>query len=143
MLIIDHSKQPLVSWRPGNTTMKHTSETLGSQHLTTGEQWFEPGVGAPRHYHPPGIEEVICVFEGKADFWYEGQDFTIEEGQAIILPAESKHGFVATEPFHIGGGGLSSAVQTTIFLDDPEKIYDIGATQGVELDAHRRLRATG
>ena len=140
MLIIDHKKQPLVSWRPGNRTMKHTSKSLGSEHLTTGEQWFEPGTGAPMHSHPEGIEEVICVFEGKARFWFEGQELILEQGQTIILPPLTHHGFVALEPFHIGGGGLSSAVQTTIFDDEPDRIYDIGATEGVELDAHRRLR---
>jgi quercetin dioxygenase-like cupin family protein len=142
MLIIKHKEQPLVSWRPGNKTMKHSSETLGSTQLTTGEQWFETGVGAPMHWHPEGIEEVICVFKGKATFWFDGHELELREGQTIILPPTKKHGFVAQEPFHNGGGGLSSAVQTTIFEGEPDRIYDIGATRGVEVDAHRRLRDT-
>ena len=140
MLIIDHSKQPLVSWRPGNQTLRHCSKTLGSTELTAGEQWVEPGTGAPQHYHPEGIEEVIVVQEGSARFVVDGEELVVREGQSIILPPLCHHGFVAIDLFHIGGGGLSSAVQTTIFDDEPELVYDIGDTKGIKLDEHRRLR---
>jgi len=140
MLIIDHREQPLVSWRPGNVTIRHCSETLGAEQMTTGEQWFEPGTGAPQHYHPEGIEEVIVVLEGSALFKVDGEELVVREGQSIILPPLCHHGFVAREKLHIGGGGLSSAVQTTVFDDEPDLIYDIGATRGVKLDEHRRLR---
>ena len=140
MLIIDHKEQPLVSWRPGNQTMRHCSQALGAEHLTTGEQWFEPGTGAPQHSHPEGVEEVIVILEGSATFKVDGEEVVVGAGQSIILPPLSHHGFVANEPFHIGGGGLSSAVQTTVFDEEPDLIYDIGATEGVKLDEHRRLR---
>jgi quercetin dioxygenase-like cupin family protein len=140
MLVVDHKEQPLVSWRPGNVTMRHCSETLGAEHMTAGEQWFEPGTGAPQHYHPEGIEEVIVVLEGSARFKVDGEELVVRAGQSIILPPLCHHGFVALEKLHIGGGGLSSAVQTTVFDDEPDLIYDIGATQGVKLDEHRRLR---
>ena len=142
MLIVNHKEQPLVSWRPGNETIRHCSETLGAEQMTTGEQWFAPGTGAPQHYHPEGIEEVIVVLEGSARFTVDGEEVVVRAGQSIILPPLCHHGFVALEDLHIGGGGLSSAVQTTIFDDEPDLIYDIGATQGVKLDEHRRLRAS-
>jgi quercetin dioxygenase-like cupin family protein len=140
VLIVDHTRQPVVSWRPGNRTIRHASKALGSTHLTTGEQWFEPGQGAPMHFHPDGVEEVLVVISGKALFWLENDEFVLEAGQSVILPPLSRHGFVALEPLHLGGGGLSSAVQTTMFLDEPDRIYDIGDTEGLKLDAHRRLR---
>ena len=142
MLIINHAVQPLVSWRPGNRTIRHCSKALGAQHMTTGEQWFEPGTGAPIHSHPEGVEEVIVVLEGSAKFFIDGNEFVLRKGQSIILPPLSHHGFVALEDFHIGGGGLSSAVQTTVFDDEPDRIYDIGDTEGIRLDEHRRLRVT-
>lgn len=140
MLIVKHSEQPIVSWRPGNRTLRTSSKALGSDEMTTGEQWFEPGSGAPRHRHPEGVEEVIVVAEGSARFFYEGREFVLQEGQAIILPPLSHHGFVAVEDFHIAGGGLSSNVQTTIFDDEPDTIYDIGDTEGIAVDEHRRIR---
>jgi len=142
MLIVDHEEQPVVSWRPGNLTVRHCSQALGSQHLTAGEQWFEPGTGAPMHSHPEGVEEVIVVLEGSARFIVDGEELVVSKGQSIILAPLSHHGFVALEHLHIGGGGLSSAVQTTVFDEEPELIYDIGATDGVKLDEHRRLRAS-
>ncbi len=141
MLIVDHKEQPLVSWRPGNQTMRHCSQALGAEHMTTGEQWFEPRTGAPQHSHPEGVEEVIVVLEGSALFKIDGEEVVVSAGQSIILPPLSHHGFVAREPFHIGGGGLSSAVQTTVFDEEPDLIYDIGSTEGVKLDEHRRLRS--
>ena len=143
MLIVRHDEQEIVSWRPGNRTIRHVSKALGSQHLTAGEQWFEPGTGAPMHSHPEGIEEVIVVLKGSARFTVDGEQLVVREGETIVLPPLSHHGFVALEDFHIGGGGLSSAVQTTIFDDEPDRIYDMGDTEGVRLDAHRRLRVTG
>jgi quercetin dioxygenase-like cupin family protein len=142
MLIVPHNEQPVVSWRPGNRTIRHASKALGSQHLTTGEQWFQPGTGAPMHSHPEGIEEVIVVLSGSARFTIDGDELILREGQSVILPPLCHHGFVALEEFHIGGGGLSSAVQTTIFDDEPDRIYDIGDTEGIALDEHRRLRVT-
>jgi quercetin dioxygenase-like cupin family protein len=142
VLVIDHKSQPVVSWRPGNKTLRHCSKALGSDHLTCGEQWFEAGTGAPLHHHPEGIEEIIVVLEGSARFVVDGQEVTVHAGQSIILPALSHHGFVALTPLHIGGGGLSSAVQTTIFDEEPELIFDIGDTKGSKIDEHRRLRVT-
>lgn len=142
MLIVDHKAQPIVSWRPGNRTLRHCSKTLGASYMTAGEQWFEPGTGAPLHHHPDGVEEVIVVLEGSARFTVDGEEVVVRAGQSIILPPLSHHGFVAIEDLHIGGGGLSSAVQTTVFDNEPELIYDIGDTEGIKLDEHRRLRAT-
>jgi quercetin dioxygenase-like cupin family protein len=140
MLIVKHSEQPLVAWREGNKTLRTSSKALGSAEMTTGEQWFEPGSGAPRHRHPEGVEEVIVVAEGSARFYFEGREFVLRHGQAIIFPPLSHHGFVALEKFHIAGGGLSSNVQTTIFDDEPDTIYDIGDTEGIQVDEHRRIR---
>src|SRR5947208_3506299 len=103
VLIVDHKEQPLVSWRPGNQTIRHASEALGAAELTTGEQWFAPGTGAPQHYHPEGIEEVIVVLEGSATFTVAGEELVVKEGQSIILPPQVQHGFVARDDLHIGG----------------------------------------
>lgn len=133
MLIIDHKEQPLVSWRPGNQTMRHCSQALGAEHLTTGEQWFEPGTGAPQHSHPEGVEEVIVILEGSATFKVDGEEVVVGAGQSIILPPLSHHGFVANEPFHIGGGGLSKR--------GPDHRVRRGARPDLRHRRHRRRQA--
>jgi quercetin dioxygenase-like cupin family protein len=140
VLVVDHKQQPVVSWRAGNRTIRHCSKALGAEHMTAGEQWFEPGTGAPQHHHPEGVEEVIVVLEGSATFTIDGETVVVSAGQSIILPELSHHGFSAIDDFHIGGGGLSSAVQTTTYDEEPDRIYDIGDTRGAKIDEHRRVR---
>lgn len=140
MLIVDHAVEPVVSWRPGNRTLRHCDKRLGAEELTAGEQWFEPGTGAPLHFHPEPVEEVICIISGSMCFWHDGDETIAGAGQSIVIPPNVRHGFVALEELHIGGGGLSSAVQTTIFDEEPTVIYDIGDTEGIRVDEHRRIR---
>ncbi|MBM3679584.1 MAG: cupin domain-containing protein [Actinobacteria bacterium] len=142
MIVVDHSVEPVVSWRPGNRTVRHCDKRLGAEELTTGEQWFEKGTGAPVHYHPAPIEEVICIISGSMRFWYDGQEQVLEAGGSVLIAPDVRHGFVALEDLHIGGGALSSAVQTTVFDDEPDTIYDIGDTEGIVVDEHRRIRQT-
>jgi quercetin dioxygenase-like cupin family protein len=143
VLIVAHKDEPIVSWRPGNRTIRHCDKRLGAECLTTGEQWFETGAGAPMHYHPAPIEEVICIISGSMRFWYDGQEAILQAGSSVLIAPDVKHGFVALEPLHIGGGALSSAVQTTVFDEEPDVIYDIGDTEGIAVDEHRRIRVTG
>jgi quercetin dioxygenase-like cupin family protein len=142
MIIVDHRQEPIVSWRPGNTTVRHADKRLGAEELTTGQQWFVKGSGAPMHYHPDGIEEVICIESGSMRFFYDGQEAILGSGSSVVIAPNVKHGFVALEDLAIGGGGLSSNVQTTIFDESPDLIYDIGDTEGIVVDEHRRIRQT-
>jgi quercetin dioxygenase-like cupin family protein len=142
VLVIRAQDKPEAAWRPGNIrTVIHVGAALGAKHLTVAEQWFEPGAGAPTHRHPEDVEETIQVFSGRARFWVDGEEAELDPGDSIILPGGSEHGFVALgeEPLHIGGA-TSSATTPTVYVDEPDAVYDIAGTDGLAVDGTRVVR---
>jgi mannose-6-phosphate isomerase-like protein (cupin superfamily) len=101
------------------------------------EQWCEPGTGAPTHTHF-GVEEVIVVLDGVADFWVDGESARVEAGGSVVLPAESWHGFsnVGGETLHTVAV-FASASPTVAYEHDPETILAIGVEGDRRLDPHR------
>ena len=92
MEIFDHNNQPLEVWRAGVTTRMHFSALMGGKQLTIFEQWCDPGLGAPEHFHP--VEEVLSVIDGKAEIWAEGSDsVVVSEGQSVFVLAGQRHKF--------------------------------------------------
>ena len=140
MIIID--EQPVESWRPGNRTRLWAAKSTGSTRLCVGEQWFEPGAGAPTHSHPKDVEEVISVLSGSMDFWIDGERATLRPGQTVVIPGLTHHGFAAVgdEELHIAGA-FSSAAPPTIFDETPQDVVEIGGVEGTRLDSTRTLRA--
>jgi mannose-6-phosphate isomerase-like protein (cupin superfamily) len=63
----------------------------GAKALTIFEQWCEPGLGAPTHWHP--VEEVLTVLSGDAEIWINGERFNATAGHSALVPAKSRHGF--------------------------------------------------
>jgi quercetin dioxygenase-like cupin family protein len=140
MKLVNWGEGDLASWRPGNQTRLHAASSTGTERICIGEQWFEPGVGAPRHYHPPDVEEVISVIAGKMAFQLEEEREVLSAGHAVIIPGGVVHGFVAvgSDRLHIWGGFSSPAPQT-IFLDQGDEVIEIGGITGDRLD-HTRTR---
>jgi len=138
MKIVHWGDAPKESWRPGNETRLHAAGSSGTERLCVGEQWFEPGVGAPTHFHPEDVEEVVSVVSGAADFHLDGEHQILRAGNAVIIPGGSVHGFVAIgdEPLHIYGA-FSSPSPPTTFVDAPDQVILIGGTQGQRLDTTR------
>jgi quercetin dioxygenase-like cupin family protein len=136
-----HDRQPLATWRPGVETRLWTGETLGARSLCIGEQWFQPGTQAPLHRHP-GVEEIVTVLEGVAEFTLDGETIRVEGGASVLLPADSVHGFtnVGDGVLHVQGV-YSSAAPATIYLDEPDVTLVIGGAHGDRVDA-TRVRAT-
>ena len=91
MYLISHDGQEREEWRPGVTTRMRTSEQIGATALTIFEQWCQPGVGAPTHWHP--VEEVLTVLTGVAEIWIEGQQYQVGAGHSALIPAKLRHGF--------------------------------------------------
>jgi quercetin dioxygenase-like cupin family protein len=102
VLVVPPSAQTLEEWRPGVRTLLRVSSTSGARDLCVVEQWHDPGCGAPTHTHR-GVEEVIVVLEGTAEFWVEDERAVLETGSAIVLPADSRHGFrnIGTSVLHV------------------------------------------
>jgi mannose-6-phosphate isomerase-like protein (cupin superfamily) len=67
------------------------SAITGAHQLCLFEQWSEPGVGAPTHFH--AVEETLTVVEGEAEVWLDGESATVRSGQTVVVPAGHPHGF--------------------------------------------------
>ena len=79
----------------------HVSASNGAAQLCIFEQWVEPRVGAPTHWH--SVEEVLTVIAGTAEMWVDDERGVLTSGQSLVIPAHSKHGFrnVGDEPLHV------------------------------------------
>lgn len=89
--IITDADQPCEDWRPGVATRMLVSAANGSSQLCIFEQWCEPGLGAPLHYH--AVEEVLTVVDGMARVEIGPSRLTMHAGQSVVVPAGIRHGF--------------------------------------------------
>jgi quercetin dioxygenase-like cupin family protein len=101
MKSVAHEDQQREQWRAGVETRMHVSASNGASQLCIFEQWVEPTVGAPTHWHP--VEEVLTVIAGRAEMWIEDEHRVLTPGQSLVVPAKRKHGFknVGTGTLHI------------------------------------------
>jgi mannose-6-phosphate isomerase-like protein (cupin superfamily) len=91
MNFINHDNQAREDWRLGVSTRMRISALTGATALTIFEQWCEPGLGAPTHWHP--VEEVLTVLSGDAEIWIDGEQFPATAGHSALIPAKGRHGF--------------------------------------------------
>lgn len=91
MQVLDHSAQPLDTWRAGVTTRMRVSALTASAQLCIFEQFCEPGLGAPPHLH--AVEEVLEVIDGEAEITLRGQTRRLTADQSVVIPAGALHGF--------------------------------------------------
>ncbi len=141
MTVVRKGDKSEASWRPGKRGILHAAASVGgTTKLIVNESWNDPGIGAPTHTHPDGLEEIIMVLEGTAEFWVDGEHTMLEAGDLMILPPYSHHGFknVGTETLHVLAV-FSSASAPTIFDDEPDKLVHIGGTTGERLDNQRTV----
>lgn len=111
--MITHDDWPREEWRAGVQTRMLVSARNGADQLCIFEQWVEPMVGAPTHWHP--VEEVLNVITGKAEMWIDNEHNVLTAGQSLIVPAQRRHGFrnVGSETLHIHAVLASSIFEAT------------------------------
>src|SRR3954447_19047415 len=134
VLVVPPSAQSLEEWRPRVRTRLGASAASGARDLCVIEQWHEPGRGAPTHTHR-GVEEVIVVLEGTAEFWVADERAVVDTGSAIVLPAGCRHGFRNV------GGGVLHVLATLADGAPPVEYEDDAAGElaiGARLDAPHR-----
>jgi quercetin dioxygenase-like cupin family protein len=139
-LVIDHAKQEIASWRPGNRTRMDVGAANGAKHLCLVEQWFEPGAGAPTHVHP-GVEETITVLHGTGEFWCDGERAFLRAQMTIVLPPDSRHGFTnaGADELHVFAAYSAASVPTE-YEEQKDTTFDIGGKDGERVDAARVKR---
>lgn len=91
MNLIDHETGVREEWRQGVETRMRVSAQLGSSQICIFEQWCEPGLGAPTHYH--AVEEVLSVLAGEAEIWVSSERANVRAGQSVVIAAGVPHGF--------------------------------------------------
>jgi mannose-6-phosphate isomerase-like protein (cupin superfamily) len=143
MTVVRKADKPDASWRPGKQGTLHAAASVGgTEKLIVNESWNEPGVGAPTHMHPDGLEEILMILEGTAEVWIDGEHSTLEAGDLAIFRPYTHHGFK-----NVGDGTLrvlgifSAAVAPTIFDDEPDKVVEIGGVSGNRLDSQRTVHS--
>ena len=58
---------------------------------------FDTGQGLSEHTAP--FDALVHILDGRADIFISGEQFTLENGQAIIMPANQPHALKAPERF--------------------------------------------
>ena len=119
MNLIDHSREPKDEWRPGVMTRMRVSSRNGSGQMCLFEQWCDPGLGAPTHYH--AVEEVLSVMAGEAEVWVGPERARVTSGQSVVIPAGISHGFknAGTATLHVQAT-LASPVFEAAYEDKRE-----------------------
>lgn len=68
-----------------------TPETLGAEKISIAIMNCPPGaVVRPLHAHRD-IEEILLVLQGQGEAWVDGRVAPFRKGDAVLLPANSKH----------------------------------------------------
>ncbi|MER8958650.1 cupin domain-containing protein [Mesorhizobium sp. M0701] len=121
MKMVAHDDQPQEEWRTGVKTRMHVSACNGATQLCIFEQWVEPTVGAPTHWHP--VEEVLTVIAGRAEMWIDEEHLVLTAGQSLVVAARRRHGFrnVGSELLHIHAV-LASPVFEATFNGSPDMV---------------------
>ncbi|MER9341228.1 cupin domain-containing protein [Mesorhizobium sp. M0601] len=121
MKMVAHNDQPQEEWRTGVKTRMHVSARNGATQLCMFEQWVEPTVGAPTHWHP--VEDVLTVIAGRAEMWIDEEHLVLTAGQSLVVAAYRQHGFrnVGSELLHIHAV-LASPVFEATFNGSPDMV---------------------
>jgi len=91
MKVINHGIQQREEWRAGVVTRMRVSMLTGNKQLCIFDQWCQPGLGAPTHFH--AVEEVLQVLEGQAEVWVGDDNAKVTQDHSVIIPAGYRHGF--------------------------------------------------
>lgn len=68
-----------------------TPETIGAEKISMAVMYCPPGSTVrPLHSHRD-IEEILYILEGEGEAWVDGEVAPFKQGDAVLLPANSKH----------------------------------------------------
>jgi quercetin dioxygenase-like cupin family protein len=104
-------------------TRMWSGASAGAVALHMGEQYFEPGTGAPTHWHY--YEEHVTLLEGRAAVWVDDEREILEAPATVVFPPQSRHGFqnVGEGTLHICGA-TNWPVNESFFVDDSGAVVD-------------------
>ncbi|MQB01304.1 MAG: cupin domain-containing protein [Actinobacteria bacterium] len=117
MRVENVAEHPWEEWRPGTQSRMWSSQITGAETLRTGEQFHEPGGGAPRHWHP--YEEHLLFLSGKVELFCDGEIEVHEGPCSVIFPPKAIHGFrnVGDEPLHLFAA-VGSTIHESYYIEE-------------------------
>jgi quercetin dioxygenase-like cupin family protein len=95
LLATKDDDHPIVEQAPGVRFRLRAGASTGAEILTVADRWFEPGAGVLLHTHPEGVEEVVWVQEGQAEFEVDGETAVVGEEHTVIIPAGASHRYTS------------------------------------------------
>jgi mannose-6-phosphate isomerase-like protein (cupin superfamily) len=89
--VITNDEQPIVESGLGNRSRVLAGAANGTTRMSVVERWLAPGVEVGPHRHPAGVEEVIWVRAGTAEFCVDGEAATVGTDHTVVIPPLSNH----------------------------------------------------
>ena len=116
--LIDNDREPILETGPGSRTRVLAGASNGATCMAVVERWLDPGAEVAQHRHPAGIEEVIWVRSGRAEFSVDGEQAEVGPDNTVVIAPLSRHGFrsVGEEPLSLFS--RYSAATPTVIADD-------------------------
>jgi quercetin dioxygenase-like cupin family protein len=71
-------------------------KTVPGELMKSGVVTYQEGEGPPPHFHP-NEEQFMLILEGKMRMVLADEDRTIERGDLVHIPRNTRHGVVAVE----------------------------------------------
>ena len=123
MIFVKHDEQPWHAWRDGVKTRMWSGAAAGAISLHMGEQYFEPGTGAPLHWHY--YEEHVTFLAGTVEVYYDGDTRVFGPGHTVVFLPQKVHGFrnVGDDVLHLCGA-TNWPVNESYFVDEDGNVVD-------------------
>jgi quercetin dioxygenase-like cupin family protein len=93
--VIDHEAEAIIEGGPGNRSRVLAAASHGATCMSVVERWLDPGKAIALHRHPDGIEEVIWVRGGRAEFTVDGESAIVGPDQTVVIAPGSTHAIQA------------------------------------------------
>jgi quercetin dioxygenase-like cupin family protein len=126
--IVENAEQPVLASGPGARSRVLAAASTGAEHMSVVERWLAPGAEVPLHQHPEGVEEVIWVRRGTAEFRLGDETAVVGPDTTVIVPPGLRHGFAAVgdEELHLFAR-WSAAAPLAAWEDGREEVEVPGA----------------
>ena len=90
--VVDQKAHPV--WQAPDKSrrvnLQVSGETCGAENLSAGLFWLAPGQETEADIHP-GAEEIYYVVSGCGRLVMDGEEFTVEKGMTVFIPAGVEH----------------------------------------------------
>ncbi|MFE8013733.1 cupin domain-containing protein [Streptomyces antibioticus] len=144
--VVDLSEAEPNTRRGGDLRALLTPATVGSTSGFMGVALIQPGDRIAEHYHPYS-EEFVYVTCGHLEVDLDGEPFTLQPEQGLMIPVNMRHRFrnvgkvEARMVFHLGPLAPSPPLGHVDTEETAAPAEPVGAGEGVGAAARRQVRS--